>query len=113
MPFDIALRRDDDDWHVPLPPELHDQLAGPFILSHFFCHVFHHDFVVKKGVDMVKLKAQLTERLEQRGAKYPAEHNVGQYYEAEQDLRDFYQSLDPTNSFNPGIGKMSKHKHYA
>ena len=113
MPFDIALRRNDDDWHVPLPPELHEQLAGPFILSHFFCHVFHHDFVVKKGVDMDKLKAQLTERLDQRGAKYPAEHNVGQYYTAEPDLRNFYQSLDPTNSFNPGIGKTSKRKHYA
>lgn len=112
MPFDIALRRNDDDWHEPLPPELHDQLAGPFILSHFFCHVFHHDFVVKKGVDIEKLKAQLTERLEQRGAKYPAEHNVGHLYHAEPDLRDFYQSLDPTNALNPGIGKMSKHKHY-
>ncbi|MEO9970281.1 MAG: D-lactate dehydrogenase [Hyphomonadaceae bacterium] len=112
MPFDIALRRNDDDWHVPLPPELHDQLAGPFILSHFFCHVFHHDFVVKKGVDVEKLKAQLTERLEQRGAKYPAEHNVGHLYYAETDLRNFYQSLDPTNAFNPGIGKTSKHRNY-
>ena len=113
MPFDIALKRNDDDWHVPLPPELHNQLAGPFILSHFFCHVFHHDFVVKKGVDMEKLKAQLTERLDKRGAKYPAEHNVGHFYKADPDLADFYQGLDPTNSFNPGIGKTPKHKHYA
>ena len=113
MPFDIAFRRNDDDWHEPLPPELHSQLAGPFILSHFFCHVYHHDFVVKKGVDMEKLKAQLTERLDKRGAKYPAEHNVGHFYQADPDLRDFYQSLDPTNSFNSGVGKMSKHKDYA
>ena len=113
MPFDIAFRRNDDDWYKPLPKELHDKLAGPFILSHFFCHVFHHDFVVKKGVDIPKLKAEISALLEARGAKYPAEHNVGHFYEAEPDLRDFYCSLDPTNSFNPGIGKTSKCKHYA
>ena len=113
MPFDIALRRNDDKWHEPLPAEIHDQLAGPFILSHFFCHVFHHDFVVKKGVDMEKLKAQILELLDERGAKYPAEHNVGHLYEAEPDLREFYEELDPTNSFNPGIGKTSKQKCYA
>lgn len=113
MPFDIAFPRNDEAWHDPFPDELQQQLAGPFILSHFFCHVFHHDFVVKKGVDMAALKSKLTERLDQRGAKYPAEHNVGQYYSADPDLRDFYQSLDPTNSFNPGIGKTSKKKNYA
>ena len=113
MPFDIAFPRNDEDWHKPLPADLQAQLAGPFILSHFFCHVFHHDFVVKKDVNMDALKAALTERLERRGAKYPAEHNVGQYYTAEPDLRNFYQMLDPTNSFNPGIGKTSKKKHYA
>ncbi len=113
MPFDIALPRNDEHWHEPLPKELRDQLAAPLTLSHFFCHVFHHDFVVKKGADMASLKAQLTESFEKRGAKYPAEHNVGHFYKADPDLRDFYQSLDPTNSFNPGIGKTSKRKRYA
>ncbi len=28
-------------------------------------------------------------------------------------MDEFYKSCDPTNSLNPGIGKMSKHKHYA
>ena len=113
MPFDIALPRNDEHWYEPLPKELRDQLAAPLTLSHFFCHVFHHDFVVKKGADMASLKAQLTESFEKRGAKYPAEHNVGHFYKADPDLRDFYQSLDPTNSFNPGIGKTSKRKRYA
>lgn len=27
-------------------------------------------------------------------------------YEAESGLREFYKKLDPTNTFNPGIGKM-------
>ncbi|MFT4562891.1 MAG: D-lactate dehydrogenase [Gammaproteobacteria bacterium] len=113
MPLDIALRRNDDDWHCLYSPEILDQLAAPFRLAHFFCMVFHHDFVVKKGVDPEALKAELFALLDARGAKYPAEHNVGHLYPAEADLRDFYQQCDPLNAFNPGIGKTSKLKHYA
>lgn len=51
--------------------------------------------------------------LEQRGAQYPAEHNVGHLYEAKPALKQFYRKLDPTNSFNPGIGKTSKKKNWA
>ncbi|MEO1638526.1 MAG: lactate dehydrogenase, partial [Pseudomonadota bacterium] len=50
---------------------------------------------------------------DQRGAKYPAEHNVGNLYHAEEPLADHYRSCDPTNTLNPGIGKMSKRKNYA
>ncbi len=113
MPLDIALRRNDDEWYHLYPAEIFEQLAAPFQLAHFFCMVFHHDFVVKKGVDPEKLKAELTQILDDRGAKYPAEHNVGHLYRAEDDLRNFYQQCDPSNSFNPGIGKTSKCKHYA
>ena len=52
----------------------------------------------------------MLEILTQKGAKYPAEHNVGHLYEAEKSLQEFYHSLDPTNTFNPGIGMMSKYK---
>ena len=48
--------------------------------------------------------------LDNRGAKYPAEHNVGHLYDAEDTLKAFYRSLDPTNTFNPGIGHMEKTK---
>jgi D-lactate dehydrogenase (quinone) len=48
--------------------------------------------------------------LDGRGAEYPAEHNVGNLYEAKRPLREFYESLDPTNSLNPGIGKTSRQK---
>lgn len=113
LPFDIALRRDDDGWHEILTPDVLEKLAGPFVLAHFFCHVFHHDFVVKKGVDTAKLKAEYLRKLDERGAKYPAEHNVGQLYQAEPDLAEFYRNLDPTNGFNSGVGRMSKYKHYA
>lgn len=112
MPFDIALRRNDTKWHEPLPNDIYEKLAGPFVLSHFFCHVFHYDFVVKKGVDIPGLKSEIATWLDERGAKYPAEHNVGHLYTAEPDLRNFYQSLDPLNMFNSGVGKTSKLKNY-
>ena len=113
MPLDIALRRNDDEWYKLYPEDIFEKLAAPFQLAHFFCMVFHHDFVVKKGVDSEKLKAELMQILDDQGAKYPAEHNVGHLYKAEDDLRHFYQQCDPCNSFNPGIGKTSKCKHYA
>ena len=50
----------------------------------------------------------MLERLDAKGAKYPAEHNVGHMYEAEANLKAFYEKLDPTNTFNPGIGKTAK-----
>ena len=113
MPFDIALARNDEDWPNLVPPKLASQLAAPFTLAHFFCHVFHLDFVAKKGANIEFLKAEFHTYLTDRGAKYPAEHNVGHIYDAEGPLRDFYMSLDPTNSLNPGIGKTSKCKHYS
>jgi D-lactate dehydrogenase len=51
--------------------------------------------------------------LDKRGAQYPAEHNVGHLYEAKLTLKKFYKALDPTNSFNPGIGKTTKKKYWA
>ena len=112
LPFDIALRRNDEEWHNILPKELQKQLAAPYCLSHFFCLVVHHDFVLKKGVDPKAFKSRYLAHLDARGAKYPAEHNVGHLYKAEASLSGFYKKLDPTNSFNAGVGKMSKNKYY-
>ena len=112
MPLDVALPRNCNDWHKILPQEVLDQLAAPFCLSHFFCMVFHWDFVVKKGVDANVLKKRILAILDERGAKYPAEHNVGHLYTADTDLSNFYRSLDPSNSFNAGVGRMSKLKFY-
>ncbi|WP_181948877.1 hypothetical protein, partial [Klebsiella pneumoniae] len=50
--------------------------------------------------------------LQQRGAQYPAEHNVGHLYKAPETLQKFYRENDPTNSMNPGIGKTSKRKNW-
>ncbi len=62
---------------------------------------------------MHALKTQMLEILQARGAEYPAEHNVGHLYQAKPQLAAFYRQLDPTNSFNSGIGKTSKQKGWA
>lgn len=77
------------------------------------CYVFHQDYLVKKGYDWEEIEHEMLALLDKRGAQYPAEHNVGHLYEAKPELKAFYQKLDPTNSFNPGIGKTSKKKHWA
>jgi D-lactate dehydrogenase len=111
--LDIALRRNDDEWLEKLPPELEKDIVAKLYYGHFFCHVFHQDYIVRKGADAKLLKQDLLRLLDRRGAEYPAEHNVGHLYEAKPALRAFYESLDPTNSFNPGIGKTSKQKRIA
>ncbi|MEM9436009.1 MAG: D-lactate dehydrogenase [Pseudomonadota bacterium] len=113
LALDIALRRNDRDWFETLPTEIADKLVGKVYYGHLMCHVMHQDYIVKKGVDAKALKAAMLEILDQRGAEYPAEHNVGHLYAAKPDLANFYKSIDPTNSLNPGLGKMSKAKHYA
>jgi D-lactate dehydrogenase len=76
------------------------------------CYVFHQDYIVKKGVDAHELKEQMLALLHERGAQYPAEHNVGHLYKAPETLTRFYRENDPTNSMNPGIGKTTRHKHW-
>lgn len=112
LALDIALRRDDRDWFEVLPAELEEGLIHKLYYGHFFCHVLHQDYIVKKGVDPKKLKEKMLRILDERGAEYPAEHNVGHLYAAKPDLANFYKECDPTNTLNPGIGKMSRRKCY-
>ncbi|KCV82158.1 D-lactate dehydrogenase [Actibacterium atlanticum] len=111
--LDIALRRNDENWFEDLPPQITDQLVHKLYYGHFMCHVLHQDYIVKKGADPKALKAAMLDILDKRGAEYPAEHNVGHLYPAKPDLAAFYKSVDPTNSMNPGIGKMSRNKNYS
>ncbi|MDJ0613771.1 MAG: D-lactate dehydrogenase, partial [Rhizobiaceae bacterium] len=113
LALDIALRRNDREWFETLPAELEEQIVHKLYYGHFMCHVFHQDYIVKKGCDPKKLKAQMLAILDDRGGEYPAEHNVGHLYEAKEGLASFYKKLDPTNSMNPGIGKQSKLKNHA
>ena len=110
LALDIALRRNDRDWFEVLPPEIDQQLVAKLYYGHFMCHVFHQDYIVKKGADSKALKHRMLEILDAKGAEYPAEHNVGHLYIAKPHLQEFYRQADPTNRFNPGIGKTSKLK---
>lgn len=113
LALDIALRRNDRDWSEELPAEIADKISHKLYYGHFMCHVLHQDYVVKKGVDPKALKKEMLKLLDKRGAEYPAEHNVGHLYAAKPDLAAHYKCCDPTNSMNPGIGLMSRAKHYA
>ena len=110
LSLDIALRRNDDNWVEKLPQEVNNNLIHALYYGHFMCNVFHQNYIFKKGTDRQKMKSILLAILDDKGAKYPAEHNVGHLYEAENSLQKFYKKLDPTNTFNPGIGKMSKYQ---
>ncbi|VTT28696.1 D-lactate dehydrogenase [Klebsiella pneumoniae] len=111
--FDVALRRNDTQWRIHLPPALQAQVLEDSCCGHFFCLVNHQDYILKPGVDGARFKAAVLEYLDQRGAKYPAEHNIGHLYHASQAHQQHFHQLDPTNSCNPGIGKTSKKKHWA
>lgn len=112
LSLDIALKRNDNQWFEQLPPELDAQIEKKLYCGHFFCHVMHQDYILKKGADSHAIKEQLLAFFDARGAEYPAEHNVGHLYLAKSALRQFYQHNDPCNTMNPGIGKTPKGKHW-
>ena len=112
MTIDVAFPRNEKDWFETLAPELDELIAVKLYYGHLFCHVMHQNYILKKGVDAKAVKDKILATFDARGAEYPAEHNVGHEYFAKADLKAFYKELDPTNSFNPGIGKTSKCKHW-
>ncbi len=107
VPLDVALRPDDDRWYEFEPRELQADIHMVVPYGHFLCHVFHLDYILRPGADAVAVKERLLRWLAVRGGRYPAEHNVGRLYRAGQELQAFYRELDPTNSFNPGVGQTS------
>ncbi len=101
---DVALRACDREWLEVLPPGLRDGVEYALYYGHFFCHVFHQDYLLRAGTDPSRFEADLLALLDARGAEYPAEHNVGHVYHAKPALAGFYESLDPCHRLNPGIG---------
>lgn len=110
--LDIALRRNDREWFEQLPEAVEKPIAIKLYYGHFLCHVFHQDYIVRKGHDCLALEHEMWKLLDARGAEYPAEHNVGHLYHAKPELKAFYEGLDPCNCFNPGIGHTSKFANY-
>ncbi|HTG39904.1 D-lactate dehydrogenase [Sphingomonas sp.] len=110
--LDMALPRNAGDWTETLPPDLAAQSLHRLYYGHFFCHVFHQDYLVRKGVDPLAFEHAIWALLDQRGAEYPAEHNVGHLYKAKPPLADFYRRIDPRNQCNPGIGMTPKARYW-
>lgn len=105
LSVDVALPRNCDAWFERLPADIDRRIALKVYYGHFFCHVFHQDYLVEHGQDAEALEAGILATLDARHGKYPAEHNVGHHYAAAPELAEFYRKLDPGNRFNPGIGK--------
>ena len=112
LALDIALRRNDRDWVETLPAEMEERIIHKLYYGHFFCHVFHQDYIVKKGNDPLAMEHAMWKLLDERRAEYPAEHNVGHLYVAKPALAGFYRELDPSNTMNPGIGQTSRCAHW-
>jgi D-lactate dehydrogenase len=106
--LDIALRRNDGNWFETLPPALQQPILHKLYYGHFFCHVFHQDYIIAKGHNAESIEEEMLVLLDARGAEYPAEHNVGHLYHAKPALQAHYRALDPCNCFNPGIGKTTR-----
>ena len=106
--LDMALPRNNVSWVEHLPAEISVCLSQKLYYGHFFCQVFHQDYIVKKGHDIDEVEHAMWKLLDKRGAEYPAEHNAGHLYIAKPALLNHYRNLDPSNSFNPGVGHSSK-----
>ncbi len=112
LALDVALPRNCESWHEIIPDLIIENALESFHMAHFMCMVFHWDFLLKKGTNIDEMKRKILKKLDDLGAKYPAEHNVGHIYKANDDLASFYKKLDPRNSFNAGVGQLSKNKFY-
>lgn len=110
--IDVALRRNDDNWFEHLPENIEKKISAKLYYGHFLCHVFHQDYLIKAPLNPLTVEEEILETLYARGAEYPAEHNVGHLYHAKESLVNHYKNIDPTNSFNPGVGKTTKAKNW-
>lgn len=106
--LDIALPRNATDWSERLPEDLAATMIRRLYYGHFFCHVLHQDYVIARAHDPHAIEERLLALLDQRGAVYPAEHNVGHLYDAGPAQVSHFQSLDPCNCMNPGVGRQSR-----
>jgi D-lactate dehydrogenase len=106
--LDIALPRNETQWTEELPTEMDSAIVHKLYYGHFFCHVFHQDYLLRPGADWLGTKQRMLAMLDARRAVYPAEHNVGHLYQAGPALEHHYRELDPCNCMNPGIGKTTK-----
>ncbi|MFT7389717.1 MAG: D-lactate dehydrogenase [Candidatus Endobugula sp.] len=66
LALDVALPRNRQDWLESLPKAIEEKLLHTLYYRHFFCHVFHQDYILKKGVDIEKLKEDILKELDKK-----------------------------------------------
>ncbi|GBR04209.1 D-lactate dehydrogenase [Asaia siamensis] len=110
--LDIALRRNDEAWFETLPEAIEKRIEHKLYYGHFLCHVMHQDYVLKPGESAEDVEHEMLKLLDARGARYPAEHNLGHLYEAGAEILSHYRDLDPCNCLNPGIGKSTRKRNW-
>lgn len=112
--YDIAYRRNDEMMpETEIPKSLEKAIVETTHIAHFLCHVSHEYHLLDTRLcDYETADKLFLQHIEKRGAKFPAEHNVGHKYHADDNVKAFYRTLDPSNTFNAGVGKMSKNKYY-
>lgn len=74
--------------------------------------VVHEDVAFKKGVDVHAAKMWMKREVERMGGRLPAEHGHGTEYAAPKETQARWRAMDPTNTFNPGVGGLSTCAHY-
>jgi D-lactate dehydrogenase len=76
--------------------------------------VFHEDiaFIPEAVADPEAVKVQMKQLVSAVGGALPAEHGHGTEYEAPPETAARWQAMDPTNSFNPGVGGLSRNQSY-
>ena len=67
LSLDIALPRNEKEWFEVLAPDLDKLFVMKLYYGHLFCHVLHHNYVVKKGVDTDKLQEKLLKIYDAKG----------------------------------------------
>lgn len=84
------------------------------LFRHFFlCHFHRADLAYALGVDTHSEKMALKHSVEDEGGKLPAEHGHGTEYNAPEDTKKRWMSMDPLNVMNPGVGGLSSFEKYA
>ena len=93
---------------VPEMPTELPALDQRMRVSHFGCSVFHEELVFAKDASPADSHKEAFKRLvEDLGGALPAEHGHGTEYRAPPETQARWQHTDPTNTFNPGVGKTT------
>jgi D-lactate dehydrogenase len=104
--FDFALPKNYEH-SVILEPE-GEEMEVKMMYGHFGCAVYHYDVAIKGGErEAASLKKGMVNAVEQVGGKLPAEHGFGTEYTAPPGTVARWKEVDPTNMFNPGVGKTT------